>query len=117
MKKVFAILFLILLILPVAALAEGIPTEPVTWEYLVTITGCAAMTLLIVQLIKAPLDKVWKIPTRIVVFFIALSIMLLATAFTSELTWSSGLLAVFNSVIAALTAMGAYELSFAKLQK
>ena len=116
MKKLFAILCL-LLVLPVVALAEAIPTEPVSWEYLATITGCAAMTLLIVQLIKAPLDKVWKIPTRIVVFFISFTIMLIATAFTSGLTWSSGLLTFFNAVIAALTAMGGYELTFAKLEK
>ena len=39
--------------------------EPLTWTYLATIAGAAAFTLLVVQFLKAPLDKVWKIPTRV----------------------------------------------------
>ena len=42
-----------------------LPTEPFTWEYLATIAGATAATLLIVQQLKLPLDKLWKIPTRI----------------------------------------------------
>lgn len=117
MKKMFLLILTLLLLLPVVALAEGVPTEPVTWEYLLTIAGCAVMTVLIVQLLKLPLDRVWKIPTQIVVFVIALIIMLLATHFVTGLTWSNGLLAVFNSVIAALTAIGMYEVTLAKLEK
>lgn len=117
MKKLFAFLLLAMMLLPVLALAEGIQTEPVTWDYLLTIAGCAAMTVLIVQLLKLPLDRVWKIPTQIVVFFISLIIMLLATYFTSGLTWSNALLTVFNSVIAALAAIGMYETTVAKFEK
>ena len=130
MKKVITCIMILLFLLPAAALAEEIaaeivaevvaseiPTEPVTWTQLATVGGCAMMTLLIVQLIKAPLDKVWKIPTRFVVFFISLVIMLLATYFTGNLTASSAVLTIFNAVISALTAIGAYELSFAKLEK
>lgn len=32
--------------------------EPLTWAYLATIAGAAAFTLLIVQFLKAPLDRV-----------------------------------------------------------
>lgn len=117
MKKIFWCLMLIaILLLPVVALAEGeIPTEPFTWKQLATIAGAAAMTLLIVQLLKLPIDKVWKIPTRIVVYIIALIIMILAQIFTDGLTVNTALLTVFNAVIVALSAMGAYELTFRKI--
>ena len=117
MKKLFFCLMLILaLLLPVMALAEGeLPTEPFTWQYLATLAGATVATLLLVQLFKFPMDKVWKIPTRFVVYFIALVILLLAQAFTTGLTWSSGLLTIFNAVIVALAAMGAYEITFRKV--
>lgn len=125
MKK----LFFLLCLLPAVSLAEAleevaievvageIPTQPVTWAQLATIGGAATATMLIVQLLKLPLDKVWKIPTRIVVFVIAAIVMLLATFFTQGLTWNTALLTILNAVIAALTAMGGYELTFAKLEK
>ena len=116
MKKTRFLFFLLALLLPVVAVAEGeIPTDPFTWEQLATIAGAALATMLIVQLLKLPLDKVWKIPTRIIVFLIAAVVMLLATYFTQGLTWNTALLTLMNAVVAALTAMGGYELTFAKL--
>ena len=114
MKKFCVFLFLLLvLLLPVAALAEGeLPTEPFTWQYLVTILGATAATVVIVQVFKLPLDKIWKIPTRIVVYFIALIILELATYFTTGLDASSAILAVFNAFLVALAAYGSYELTF-----
>ena len=129
MKKVFVWLLLLLFLLPVVAMAEQlaevavevvaseIPTNPVTWEQLATIGGAALATMLIVQLLKLPLDKVWKIPTRIIVFVIAFAVLILATYFTDGLSWNTALLTVINAVIVALTAMGGYELTFAKLEK
>ena len=129
MKKIIVFMLLALLMLPMMAGAEAlvevatevvaseIPTQPVTWDQLATIGGAALATLLIVQLLKLPLDKVWKIPTRIVVFFIAFVVLILATYFTQGLSWNDALLTVINAVIVALTAMGAYELTFAKLEK
>ena len=116
MKKVF-ILFLFmtfLVLLPVVALAEGgnLPVDPFSWAQLATVAGATTATLLIVQLLKLPLDKIWKIPTRLVAYVIALIIMLLATAFTTGLTWSDAALTAVNAVIVALAAMGAYELTF-----
>ena len=126
-KVVYFILFV--LILPVAAFAEEaiievaasvveseLPTNPFSWEQLATIAGAALATMLIVQLLKLPLDKVWKIPTRIIVFLIAAAVMLLATYFTQGLSWNTALLTLLNAVIAALTAMGGYEMTFAKIE-
>lgn len=118
MKKLFVCLMLILaMLLPVAALAEGeLPVDPFTWEQLATIAGATVATLLIVQLLKLPLDKVWKIPTRIITYVIALIIMLLATHFTVGLDWSKAGLAALNAVIVALAAMGSYQITFAKAE-
>ena len=117
MKKILLfMLTLFVLLLPVVALAEGeLPTDPFTWEQLVTIAGATLAVLLIVQLFKFPLDKIWKIPTRIVVYFISLIVIELATYFTSGLNASSAILNIFNAFIIALAAMGAYELTFRKM--
>ena len=119
MKKLLYCLMLIsvLMLTCTVAMAEGeLPTEPFTWAYLATIAGATVATVLIVQLLKLPMDKVWKIPTRIIVFLIAAIVLLLATYFTQGLTWENALLTILNAVIVALAAMGAYELSFAKLE-
>lgn len=92
-----------------------LPVDPFSWEQLATIAGATTATLLIVQLLKLPLDKVWKIPTRLVAYVIALIIMLVATGFTVGLTPSNAGLAAINAVIVALAAMGAYEMTFRHL--
>ena len=119
MKKLITLFLLtLILLLPVVALAEGeLPTDPFTWEQLATIAGATLATLLIVQLLKLPLDKVWKIPTRIIVYIISLILLLLATQFTAGLTLNTALLTAVNAVIVALAAMGAYELTFRKVDE
>lgn len=128
-KLILFLLMALVLFLPAVILAEEVietvttvtggelPVDPFSWEQLVTIAGATTATLLIVQLLKLPLDKVWKIPTRLVAYVIAVIIMIVATAFTQGLTWSNAGLAVINAVIVALAAMGAYELTFQKLDK
>lgn len=125
MKKIFSLLcalamILMAITLPIAAFAEDsaadviAKTEPFTWQYLATISGAAALTLLVVQFIKAPLDKVWKIPTRFLAYIIALVTLLAATALTTGLNIESVLLAVVNAILAATSAYGMYEITFAK---
>ena len=120
-----AALAMILALFCGAALAETpavgtgggtVPKEPFSWEYLATIAGATLATMLIVQLLKLPMDKVWKIPTRIVVYVIALIISLLATGFTTGLTWENGILTAVNAVIIALAAMGGYEATIKRLE-
>lgn len=43
--------------------------------------------------------------------------MLIATAFTSGLTVQTAILSAVNAMVAALSAMGAYEITFAKINK
>ena len=123
-KLIFGIMMMVAVLmvmgLPVLGLAEGstgLPEDPFTWETLATLAGATMATVLIVELLKLPLDKVWKIPTRVLVYFIALGILLLGTVFTSGLDWNRGLLTAVNAVIVALAAMGTYEVSFRKLEK
>ena len=129
MKKLFLFVILFVMILPAVVIAEEVvlevaasvveselPTNPFSWEQLATISGAALATMLIVQLLKLPIDRVWKIPTRIIVFLIAAIVMLLATYFTKGLSADTAILTILNAVIAALTAMGGYELTFAKIE-
>lgn len=118
-KLLFCLVLLTAMLLTCSvAMAEGeLPTDPFSWEQLATIAGATLATLLIVQLLKLPLDKVWKLPTRIVAYAIALIILLLATMFTTGLSVENAALSVINAVIVALAAMGAYEVTFAKHQK
>ncbi|MEG0324851.1 MAG: hypothetical protein RR619_12700, partial [Raoultibacter sp.] len=88
-----------------------------TWAYLATLAGATAATLLIVQFLKVPLDKVWRIPTRMFVYIVALIILLVATAFTEGLTLQNTPLAAVNAFLVALTAYGAYDVTFSKLKK
>lgn len=92
------------------------PGEPLTWAYLATIAGAAAATLLVVQFCKIQLDKVWKIPTRLFVYIVALVFMLLGTSFTTGLTLDTVLLTAVNALVASITAYGAYEVTFKNLE-
>ena len=117
MKKRFVVILCmaVLLVLPIVAFAEEVApgaVEPYTWAYLGTLAGATAATLLIVQFTKAPLDKVWKIPTRLLVYVIALIILLVAQAFTGGLTGESAMFAALNAVVVAMAAYGSYELTF-----
>jgi hypothetical protein len=91
--------------------------EPYSWAQIATIPGAIAATLLIVQYLKFPLDRVWKIPTRWLVLVIAFGLMALARGMTEGLQWSDLPLLVINAFVVALAAMGAYEVSFGRLEK
>ena len=96
-------------------IAEVVPQTGMaayTWEGLGSMAGVTAATLMIVQLVKAPLDRVWHIPTRLLVYVVALGLLLLAQAFSGGLTLESGLLAMVNAAMAALSAYGSYEVLF-----
>lgn len=113
------LLSMVLVAIACPALAEGSAAateQAYDWASLGTIAGATAATLMIVQFIKAPLDKVWKIPTRLLVYVIALILMLVAQVFTGGITVESALLAAVNAVMVALSAYGAYELTYAKTE-
>lgn len=95
-----------------AAMAEEAVSnaaEPLTWEYLATVGGCAVFTLLFVQMTKSLLDKLFYIPTTLYAYVIAVATLIAATAFTGNLTLSSGLLTLFNGWLASATASKTYD--------
>ena len=117
MKRMFAMVMCMLLLLALPAMAEEAGGDNMyTWSYLSTAAGAMAATLVFVQLIKAPLDKVWKIPTRVVVYCVALIIMLMAMVFTAGWTWEGAALTAITAAMVALATMGAYEMTFKKTE-
>lgn len=121
MKKTLALVGLTLMafaiFFPILVQAESTPgvDQPYDWLRLLTMPGAVAATLLIVQYFKMPLDSVKKIPTRWVVLIIAFGVLALAKAATDGgialMDWP--LLAI-NTFLVASSAMGTYELTFAK---
>ena len=107
---------MILMCMPAIALAEGTTGagDAYTWQYLGTMAGATAATLMVVQYTKVQLDKVWKIPTRLYVYMIALVILLVSALFTGGLTVESGVLAVMNAFMVSVGAYGTYEMTFAR---
>lgn len=120
-KKWTALLLLtllaaVILMIPAmgAAMAEAVvqpesPAELLSWEFLLTTTGCAFAVGLIVQSTKGALDKLVKIPTTLYAYVIAVVTLLLATWFTGGLTLSNALLTLFNGWIVSATASKSFD--------
>lgn len=94
-----------------------VPAAGYDWTSLAGVAGATAFTLLVVQFIKAPLDKIWHIPTRVVVYLISFATLLIAQVFTVGFTVDGFALTAVNAVIAGSAAMGAYEMTFAKADR
>jgi len=127
MKRILLVVWLgflaTALLLPVTALAEGTALDGqsfFSWEALGTFGGVVALTVFLVQMLKLPLDKVWRIPTRYVVYVVSLSLLLLAQLFIPSkggLTWDTGLLCVFNAALVSLSAMSVYTELIQKIEE
>jgi len=91
--------------------------EFLTWEFLGTFAGATEVTTLIVQFLKLQVDKVWKIPTRYIVYIIAALILFAVQAFTGKFTPENIVITLFNAVVVTMAAMGTYDVTFAKLGK
>ena len=81
--------------------------ELFTWEILGTYAGCTAAVGIITQVIKT-VPGIVKIPTQIVSYAIAISVMLFASAFTVGLTADVVALTVFNAAVVSLAANGVH---------
>lgn len=80
------------------------------WEILATFTGAVGLTVIIVQMLKLPIDKVWKIPTRYLVYVVCLVIMLLAQYFIGkDMSLETIVITVINAILGTLAAMALYE--------
>jgi lipid-A-disaccharide synthase-like uncharacterized protein len=93
------------------------PTEYLSWEFLGTMGGAMLATTLVVQFLKVPIDKVWKIRTRYIVYVIALAILLSVEYVTQGgILIDRALLIILNAFVVALASMQAYESTFAKIE-
>ena len=78
-----------------------------TWATLVTFAGAGTATSIITQFLKEPLKK---IPTQLVSYFIALVVLLLATAATgSAADWTGWVIIPFNAIIISMAANGTFS--------
>lgn len=91
--------------------------EYFTWEFLGTMAGVVAAVTLIVQFLKLPIDKVWKIPTRYIVFAISLLILFVVLYFTDVITPDKVALTILNAFVVAMASMGAYDVTFKKIEE
>lgn len=85
--------------------------------FLVTNAGAIIMVTLIVQFLKLPLDKLWRVPTRFIVFAITLILLFCIRALMGPVDGKMILLTVLNSVIVTLACMGTYEVTFKVLEE
>ena len=98
---------------------ENMPPGFFTWEALGTFSGAVALVVFLVQLLKVPIDKVWKIPTQYVVYVLSVLVLLLAQAFVPSLggfTAQRAILCLFNGALVALSAMSTYDIAIAGVE-
>jgi len=84
--------------------------ELMTWTSLGTLAGATAAVLLIVQYLKPLLPK---LDTRILALVLSIVVLELATLIAGGTPQDYGL-AVLNAILVASSAMGAYQVTFAK---
>ena len=90
--------------------------EYFTLESMGTLSGMIIVLTLLVQFFKPLIDKIKKIPTRYVVWIIAIVLATAYQAITGKFTGATILLLVLNSIVLAVGAMGTYEVTFAKIE-
>ncbi len=88
-----------------------------SWDYLSSFTGIVACVTLIIQFTKVSLDKVWKIPTRFVVWVLSYILLVLVSWFTTGVTANVLLMSALNAIVVTLASMGAYEATFSKVEE
>ena len=76
------------------------------WQYLATFAGAAAATGIVTQFLKGPVDRVFKIPTQVLSYMVALVILILAQVFTGTFSAPNAVLALFNALLVATAASG-----------
>ena len=79
-----------------------------TWQTLLTYSGSTLATTLITQFLKG-LKPFSLLPTRVLSYFIALTIMVAAELATAGFYWSDIVIAVINAVVVALASNGAFD--------
>ena len=90
--------------------------ELLSWEMMGTYAGATAFVTLIVQYFKLPLDKVWKIPTRIFVYIVSCLVLIIANIAMKTFSLETFILSLLNGFVIACASFGAYEVTFKKIE-
>lgn len=90
--------------------------EYLTWEFLGTFSGMVGAVTLLVQFLKLPFDKVWKIPTRYIVLFISMALLFAVEIFTTGFDPQRIPLVVLNAVVVSVASLGTYEVTIQKIE-
>ena len=85
-----------------------------TWGLLGSYSGAILAVTIITQFIKG-VGFIKRIPTRFVSWIVAVIVLILAQAFTAQLTVSSAVLTLLNAVVVSLAANGTYDLCADKI--
>ncbi len=103
----------------VAEEAAALPTTQfLTWESLNTFTNTVMLVVLLVQALKQPLDRIVKIPTRYLVYAVALMVLLLTRYFLNGgLPPSEIVLAAVNAMLVTLSAVTVYDQIIQKVER
>lgn len=114
-------LLMVLCFLPATALAEDASplngTAFFDWATLGTFAGAVAAVVFITQLLKLPLDKVWRIPTQMVVYALSLAVLLIGQLAQGGFAWDQLALCVLNAAVVALMAMKSYEIAIGRVEE
>lgn len=87
-----------------------------SWGFLGTFAGAVFLVTCIVEFIKLPIDNVFKVPTRFVVYGISFIVVLMTEFFLNRLTLNLLPLVFFNAVVITMASMGTYEMTFKKIE-
>lgn len=124
MKRLIFLLVSLLLVccfLPAAALADDASplngTAFFDWATLGTFAGAVAAVVFITQLLKLPLDKVWRIPTQMVVYALSLAVLIISQLAQGGFAWDQLALCVLNAAVVALMAMKSYEIAIGRVEE
>ena len=88
-----------------------------SWDILGTYAGVTMIVTLIVQYLKLPLDKVWKIPTRVLVYVISCIVLILTQVFLKTFSFDNLILSLLNGFVVSFASFGAYEVTFKKFDR
>ncbi|CAB1239099.1 conserved membrane protein of unknown function [Ruminococcaceae bacterium BL-4] len=85
-------------------------TEFLSWDFLATFVGAAAVTSLLTQFLKN-IGVLSKMPTQGLSYLIALFVLLISTAATGGFLqpWTVWALIPFNAVLVSTSSNGAYQ--------
>lgn len=84
-------------------------TEFFTWQFLITFAGAMTATGILTQFLKGLIDQVFKIPTQLLAYIIALVVMNAGQFVLGEFSIGNLGLNFINAVLIATATSGTYD--------